>query len=137
MRTAIASASRQYQVRGYPFDPVAWLGDRLTGAALDDYEQDEQPRLDASTVWDSISYQFIKNEDYKADVASVLLSRIALRRSNKVSLTPQAVKLIDAMADAVVIPHTRGQRQYDVLPTPERKQQFRALYPQIADEAGI
>jgi hypothetical protein len=40
------------------------------------------------------------------------------------------------MADAVGIPHARGQRTVDLL-TPDQKADFREIHPTIARENGI
>lgn len=127
----------RYAKEGWSFDPVAWLGDRLTATTFTDFGQDGEPRLDISLVWDSISYRHIKSEKYKETVASTVLTGTALRRKNIAELTPKSVMLIDAMAEAAGIPHQRGQRRFDLLPTPGRRQEFRTWYPVIAQEMGI
>jgi hypothetical protein len=104
---------------------------------VDDYWKKNKSRLDALVVWDSISYPFMKDEEYQYAASGSVLASTAARRDNIVRLTPEAAKLIDAMAEAAGIPHTRGRTVYDLLPSPDRRQTFREIYTKVAREMGL
>jgi hypothetical protein len=95
-----------------------------------------QTRFDTTLAWDAIARPHIQKREYQDTLAAVLISGTAMRKSSLVTLDPKAVKLIDAMADAVGVPRMRGQRTFDLL-TPDQKDSFRQIHPQIAREGGI
>jgi hypothetical protein len=137
IKAAIAQARQSYEAENKPFDPASWLSRRLTESAVDDYWRKNKERLETLLVWDSISYPFMQDEEYQYAASGSVLASTAGRRDNIVRLTPEGAKLIDAMAEAAGIPHTRGRVVYDLLPTPDRKQSFRAMYTKIAREMGL
>jgi hypothetical protein len=136
IKIAITNARTEYETKGARFDPVEWLERRITNRALA-AEDTHRSRYDAMLVWDLISHPYIQDKEYREDVAFTILSSTAGRQDNIVTLRPEAVYLIDAMADAVGIPHTPGQRRFDLLPSPERKRQFREIYTKVALDIGI
>jgi hypothetical protein len=95
-----------------------------------------QTRFDTTLAWDAIARPHIKQREYQDTLAAGLISGTAMRKSSLVTLDPKAVKLIDAMADAVGVPRERGQRTVDLL-TPDQKTSFREIHPAIARENGI
>lgn len=123
--------------KGQPFDPAVWAGERLTQTALRATGNAHKYRLDLSLAWDAISQPHILSPEYRQAVSHVLLSGTAQRRSNLVTLDPIGAKLIDAMAEGIGIPHSRGQATVDLLPTEQQKKLFRTLHTTIAREAGI
>jgi hypothetical protein len=119
---------------------VAWLVDRLSTAALTSafsgLDPDNQ-RYDTMLVWDTISHPHVKDDDYRYDVRTSVIDSTASRGDNIVKLPPASVALIDAMAEAVGIPHVPGKTTYDLLPTEQDRTEFRAIHTTIARKMGI
>jgi hypothetical protein len=137
IKNAIAVQRAEQEASGKQFDPVFWLGDLLTRSAATATGAARQNRSDLSDAWDVISQPFVKSPDYRQAIDATLLTSTAMRRSNTVTLTPPAAKLMRAMADAAGVPYDPKQTTIDLLPTPQRKELFRNVYTKIAHETSI
>jgi hypothetical protein len=122
------------------FDPVEWVGMQLTKQRFTNPLRHTDPYSnqlnDIVAAWDSISIPHVKSGNYRDALRDVLHNkaeiilvsdegrarwtntrRPGVREGDTVTVTlePKAVKLIDAMADAVGIPRTRGEATFDLL----------------------
>lgn len=136
IRSVVTQARTSAEKKGQPFDPIMWVGEQLMRSIWSTSGEARRNRSDTSLVWDAISHPYIQDKEYKRAVEDVLRLGTAERKSNLVTLDPEAVKLIDAMADAVGVPHRREQTTFDLL-TDEQKKLFRIIHPRIAREKGI
>jgi hypothetical protein len=114
IKSALAAKRTKYEKQGGPFDPVRWLGNRLVEEALGSGVPANRPVLALVHAWDAISYPYIQSEDVRFDIRS-RVKRTAGMYGPTIILEPPAVKLLDAMAEAVDVPRTRGEATVDSL----------------------
>ncbi len=119
IKGVLTQARADYENEGLEFDPVVWIGKRLTSRTIRSERGfiHKRPKLGVSLsyAWDAISEPYIKSQDYRRIIKYILRSETASAGSNLVTLEPGAVKFLDAMAEAVDIPYTRGVATFDLL----------------------
>jgi hypothetical protein len=140
VKAGLAAAQEEWERRNGPntFDPVMWIGERLTTRTSHTHGKEYQKRSDLSLAWDAITLPYLRSDDYRSTVDTLNSSKVRARGSNVVSLDPQEIALIDAMTDVLGIPRPRRQESVEILRTDKQKQHFRELYGSIhARRCGI
>jgi hypothetical protein len=125
IQTTLISKRMHYDSKGIAFDPLEWTNKHLTslitsGNNADHKDSDAPPVvnrqvLDLCRAFQSISLPCIKNDEYKNNVSNLLRSEAAGRKNHIISIPPDSVRLLDALADAVDVPHSRHASNFDLL----------------------
>lgn len=136
IRSALAQTRADHEAKEQPFDPVVWVGMQLTQSAVIASGDAQRNLQDTSLAWDAISRPYIQDPDYQKAVDAVLMNGTAQRRSSLAKLSPPAVKLVSAMADAVGVPYSPEHTAVELL-TDQQKQLFRQIHTKIARDNGI
>jgi hypothetical protein len=100
------------------FDPAWWLRGKLNvivaEAAWQDQPKEKQQFFDdLSVAWDLVAYEQIQGENNMV-VFNNIRGYSGDYNTKSVTLNPLGVTLLDAMAEALDIPHRPGQAKYDI-----------------------
>jgi hypothetical protein len=125
-KSNIQNQRAEYKERGLNFDPVEWVSQSLVKHTMsgsdipfdannpESFSCVNHRALRLERAWDAITFPYINDESYK-DIAASIVRDYAATDGRTVNLDPKAVKLLDAMTDALNIPHKRGESTVDLL----------------------
>src|SRR5687767_9332682 len=110
IRQTLSRVKANFETRHGPntFDPFEWVSSYLTPGM----HNQSKAKRDLSHAWDAISLPFLKGQ-YQRGTKEAL--ETASRTHRYITLEPTAAKILDALAEAVNIPHERGKATIDIL----------------------
>lgn len=101
------------------FNPAWWLRGKIDTIVAEATwrrgKQKEKQQFfdDLSVAWDLVAYEQIHGES-NMDVFNNIRGYSGAYQTTRVTLSPQGVTLLDAMAEALDIPHRPGQAKFDI-----------------------
>lgn len=118
MRQIAARAQANYPTE--PLSPAAAFGNNLQRLAAAIYP-DQQRYIDLSVAWDALAYTHypdasdkdVRDKDWARSQAE---SHVDLSKQTSLTLPPESVRVLDAMAEAAGLPRTRGEATIDLSP---------------------
>ena len=113
IRETIAEEREHFEARNgrNTFDPAQWINFMLTPRLQASPSEQER---DLARVWDIVSAPYLKDRHFQWAVREQINVDSRLH-GRFISLAPEAVKLLDALAEAIDIPHRHGQSRFDAL----------------------
>jgi hypothetical protein len=111
IRKTLAGIRANFETRhsNETFDPVEKLSFLLTPLQRDP----SQAHKDLSIAWDAVSFKHLKGQYQRGTQTELEIE--SRKREQYITLEPKAVKSLDALTEAVNIPHERGQATIDIL----------------------
>jgi len=104
--------------RSEDFNPASWLRGNM-GVMFHEAVEQQQPQEKQAffyalrAAWDLIAYEELDGE-HSESVYGDIRGCTHVFRSHILTLSPLGVTLLDAMSEALDIPHTPGQAEFDI-----------------------